>query len=363
MNPPTAADQVRFLIDLQRLLDEGSFVSTYKLALLMSLAQVSVEDCDDSGSPHTTSTRRIAEVFVRLYWRQALPYVPAARSARGRVLLAATGKQAAILNRVANEHRRFAGSLPSLMRDERAWDRLLSAVARTIEIMPLWRLQTLGSKRHEFLYRQGRDPHEIVLSPGVAYCFRRFLPLVKELVQARWMQFVVRIPGNHDLIGDANDLGEFLFGSERRSLTEVQAILRDVQESRCLYCERAVGKDAAVDHFIPWSRYAVDLGHNFVLSHARCNANKSDSLAAFEHLQRWCDRNLEHAHQLADRFDEKAIAHNLSASWQIARWAYEQAESARAQVWTDHRKNLATLDARWRVLPGVGAPTWASERS
>jgi 5-methylcytosine-specific restriction endonuclease McrA len=140
---------------------------------------------------------------------------------------------------------------------------------------------------------------------------------------------------------------------ERRSLAEAQTILRDVQESRCLYCERAVGKDAAVDHFVPWSRYPVDFGHNLVLSHARCNANKSDSLAAFEHLHRWCDRNLEYLQVLADRFDEKGIAHNLVASWQITRWAYEQAESAHAQVWRDDRKSL---DARWRSLPGVGAP-------
>jgi 5-methylcytosine-specific restriction endonuclease McrA len=354
VSPPSAEDQVRFLIDLQRLLDEGSFVATYKLALLLTLAEISIEDCDDSGASHATSTRRLAEAFARIYWRQVVPYIPAARPTEGRILLAATGKQAAILNQIARAHQRCAGSLQSLMRDYRAWERLLTAIARTIERMPLWRLQTVGSKRLDFLYRKGRDAHEIVLAPGVAYCFRRFHPLIRELVQARWLQFVVRIPGNHDLVGDANDLGEFMFGSERRSLADAQPILREAQEGRCLYCGRAVGKDAAVDHFVPWSRYAVDLGHNLVLSHTRCNGMKSDSLAAIEHLERWCDRNLEHSRLLADRFDEKGIAHNLPATWQITRWAYAQAESARAQVWVDDRKHLVGLDARWRSLPGVG---------
>ena len=355
MSPPSADDQVRFLVDLQRLLDEGSFVSTYKLALLIALAEVSIEDCDDSGEPHTVRIRRLAEIFVRLYWRQVVPYMPAARPARGRVLLAATGKQAAILNRIESDHRRFSGSLPALQRDQRSWDRLLASIAGRIVRMPLWRLQTVGSAQLQFLYKRGHDPGEIVLSAGVAFCFRRFHPLIKELVQARWTRFVERIPGNHELIGHANDLGEFLFGSERRSLADAQAILRDVQESRCLYCRRVVGKDAAVDHFIPWSRYPVDLGHNLVLSHARCNSSKSDSLAAFEHLERWCDRNVENAELLGARFGEKGIAQNLHATWQITRWAYGQAASARAQVWRDDRENLVALDGRWRFLPGIGA--------
>jgi hypothetical protein len=36
-----------------------------------------------------------------------------------------------------------------------------------------------------------------------------------------------------------------------------------------------------VDHFIPWSRYPADLGHNFVLAHDRCINAKSDYLAAY----------------------------------------------------------------------------------
>src|SRR5213592_5079376 len=35
-----------------------------------------------------------------------------------------------------------------------------------------------------------------------------------------------------------------------------------------------------VDHFIPWSRYPDDGLENLVVAHARCNAQKSDFLAA-----------------------------------------------------------------------------------
>jgi hypothetical protein len=35
----------------------------------------------------------------------------------------------------------------------------------------------------------------------------------------------------------------------------------------------------------------LDLGHNYVLADARCNGEKADRLAAFDHLSRWCARN------------------------------------------------------------------------
>ena len=37
---PTADEQIRFLIKLQRLLHEGLFVASYKFALLLSLADL-----------------------------------------------------------------------------------------------------------------------------------------------------------------------------------------------------------------------------------------------------------------------------------------------------------------------------------
>ena len=49
MSAPTAEAQVAFLARVQRLLDEGVFVPTYKLALLMALLDLAVEHGEDSG--------------------------------------------------------------------------------------------------------------------------------------------------------------------------------------------------------------------------------------------------------------------------------------------------------------------------
>src|SRR6516164_4215538 len=90
---PTSDEQIRFLVNLQRLLDEGLFVASYKFALLLSLADLSIEKGDDSGSPLTLTTDAIAEKFIQYYWRQAVPY-PAAHNTS--VLKQNTGKQAAV---------------------------------------------------------------------------------------------------------------------------------------------------------------------------------------------------------------------------------------------------------------------------
>jgi hypothetical protein len=48
--PPTAADQVAFLGQIERLLSEGQFVATYKYALLVAIADLSVQHGRDDGS-------------------------------------------------------------------------------------------------------------------------------------------------------------------------------------------------------------------------------------------------------------------------------------------------------------------------
>jgi hypothetical protein len=71
---PSAREQLDFIQKLRRLLDEGSFVATYKYALLHAIADLCVTRGDDSGAPLTLSTRDLADQFVRLYWRQAAPF-------------------------------------------------------------------------------------------------------------------------------------------------------------------------------------------------------------------------------------------------------------------------------------------------
>jgi hypothetical protein len=58
-SPSTAEEQIAFLANIQRILSEGQFTATYKYALLLALADVSVESGDDSGAPLVIPTKRL----------------------------------------------------------------------------------------------------------------------------------------------------------------------------------------------------------------------------------------------------------------------------------------------------------------
>jgi hypothetical protein len=341
---PTADQQIRFLINIQRLLEEGLFVASYKFALLLALADLSVESGDDAGAPLELSELSIAEKFIQYYWRQAVPY-PA--SAQTRVLQQNTGKQAAILNTVRDARRKYGDSLPGML-NRPSWKALVREVATVVRVMPLWKLQTVGQERLDFLYENVGTVKTIQLRAGVAFCFRKFHGLISDLVRGAWVRFVRQ--QNMDILGETADLNEFLFGSERASLAAIRPVLLDIQNGACFYCRSALkAANTDVDHFIAWARYPVDLGHNFVLADRSCNGKKRDRLPAIGHLAAWTDRNVRFGDQIRAALEERGIIAELAASSQVAQWAYSQAEAANALTWL-RGDEMVALDAEWRDL-------------
>lgn len=147
--------------------------------------------------------------------------------------------------------------------------------------------------------------------------------------------------------GDSPGLEVFLFGSERQGLESLRPILRKTQKATCFYCDRSVRGPGEIDHFIPWSRYSNDLGHNFVLAHSDCNRRKSDFLAHPEHLARWSERNAHQGNELAVQFESVGFQHDLGRSLLVAEWAYEQGEKSGAHVWLLDRDYMP-LSQEWR---------------
>jgi len=72
---PTADYQVQFLLKILHLLRDGAFTATYKFALLLALADLSVELGDESGDALELGTRKIGEKFIEYYWRQTVPFL------------------------------------------------------------------------------------------------------------------------------------------------------------------------------------------------------------------------------------------------------------------------------------------------
>jgi len=341
---PTPEEQVQFLRNVQRLLAEGSFVASYKYALLHALADLAVLKGDDSGAPLALTTQEIAAKFVELYWRQCRPF-QAGGATSGLVLQQNNGMQASIITQIVEAQEQCGAALFRLGQVAPGrWSELVAGVDQVVRTMPLWKLQTVGQERLDFLYENLGRGSCVTLKPGVAYCLRAFYGLLRDLIQGAWVRFVQRL--NAVRLGSVTDLGTFLFGQERASLDAYRPILMDAQRGTCLYCQKKLSKQSQVNHFIPWSRYPADLGPNLVLAHDQCNNAKSDHLAAEEHLAAWAGRNRLHREELQSRLQEAGLPCDWPAAVQIAKWVYQQTEKANGQVWVE-KKVLQHLSPTW----------------
>lgn len=142
MDIPSPASQIQFLTNLQRLLDEGIFTASYKYALLMSLADISVESIHPDAA-QIIHVQEIARKFIEYYWRQAAPYF-GKESASAQMLHQNRDrtKGAKIISLVAEMRKQSDESLASALRNKKLWESYVRKVGHVVRVMPLHMLQT-----------------------------------------------------------------------------------------------------------------------------------------------------------------------------------------------------------------------------
>jgi len=327
---PSPEEQLVFLSKLQRLFAEGDFTATYKFALLIALADLAVELGNDSGEALELGHRGIAAKFIELYWQQSAPYSTGRSGTSQEVLVQNSGTQAAIITAIVEFRQSNLAATVQSARLLPSYQALILKVGQTVSAQPINYLQNLGGGTDPFLYERVRGA--VILKPGVAYCLRRFQPLVQQLARSHWVGHVKRNKLNAPMLGEADDLESFLFETPRQALTIIGAGLKKLTSSHCFYCGTTV-HDADVDHFVPFSMYPRDLMHNFVLAHPSCNRSKSDTLAALPHLERWLEFITQHDDALNEIGEAAGRIADRSSCRSVARWGYENAMSSGGQAW------------------------------
>ena len=328
---PSAEDQLAFLSRLQRLFSEGDFTATYKYALLISLSDLAVELGENDTLRITY--RQLAAKFVELYWQQCAPYSNGG-STPG-LLAQNMGAQAAVISAIIEFRTRNPSATVVAARSFDGYSALVQTVAATVAAQPVNYLQNLGGQLDPFLYE--RDRGCVVLKPGVAYCLRRFQPLVQQLARSHWIGHIKRNRLNQPLLGVTDDLESFLFETPRQALVVISAGLKKLTNGRCFYCGEPV-QAADVDHFVPFSMYARDLMHNFVLAHPTCNRSKSNALAAKPHLDRWLEYITRNTDALQEIGQQAGRITDQGSSLAVARWGYSNAVSGGAMAWVSARQ-------------------------
>lgn len=292
-------------------LDRGSFVSTYKHAVLLALMDLCLEHGGRHGEPPSAiSTAQVARKVTELYWPQARPFSFAGEPAR--VLRQSSGPQARILSLV-EEYRDRARLAPGTsLHRQRSVDpdgvaRLEREVEWRLVQMPLPKLQRVGRRVDPFLYeigwgddvrrgdfaRSSGFDNLLRFRPGAARCLVALAPVLRPMIHRQWALLVTRL----------NEIPEsrvesFLFERDRAAVAGLAEPLLEIQRGRCFYCDGPVA-DREVDHFVPWSRHPDDGIANLVVADSRCNRNKSDFIADLGHLERWGERLHEYAPDLS----------------------------------------------------------------
>lgn len=340
---PTPSEQLNFFTKLQRIFSEGEFTATYKFALLISLADLAVELGSDNGNELILTNRQIGYKFISLYWNQSLPYGTGRIGCEPGILLQNNGTQAAVISAIMRFREQTKCKTFNSATSESNFNQLLTSVTNTVSTQPLTYLQNFGGTKDEFIF--DRTPRSgIVLKPGVSYCLRRFYPLIQHLSRNHWITHIKDNRQNISILGEADDLEDFLFETSRQSLVTIGAELRQLDGPTCFYCGRNMS-NADVDHFIPFSLYPRDLAQNFVLSHPSCNRSKSDSLAALTHLERWLIRMDKKSDAISEIASKAGFVTNSSVIHKVGAWAYANARQANGKAWVSANNYSAIDDA------------------
>jgi len=330
--------QIDFISYLQRLLQEGDFSSTYKFAFLHALADICVEKDVPSNGQLPISFDEIVDKLILLYWQHAKPFFPETeQQLQGGILLQNSGKQAKIIADIIELQSNGARNL-SQAKSSHFWPQIYRNTMRTLKEGPLWRLQILSKQEECYLFPHIKSRPYIELNTGIADCFQQFHDLVVQFSRQGWIEKVSNIQENQQVIGRAGELSEFLFGTSRSSLKPASELFREIQVGNCFYCQKPLKGTGEVDHFIPFTKYNNDLGHNFVLAHRACNNNKRDYLAAPKHREKWQEQNLVLNEKLITDELTNHFTCDVERTTHVANWAYGIAEKNGSKYW------LATRD-------------------
>tara|TARA_B100001057_G_scaffold45021_1_gene40164 strand:+ start:162 stop:1697 length:1536 start_codon:yes stop_codon:yes gene_type:complete len=347
--------QLDFIAYIQRMLVEGDFSATYKFALLHAIADVCVEQpLLSEQSELVIELPTLADKLITLYWHHAMPF-SSEHTGESALLKQNTGAQSKVISVLfecqQNNIRNFRQ-----LKQSPFYKPTFNAAMATLKSGPLWRLQILAKQEECFLYPHTNSTQFITLNAGIASCFRRFYDLVVYLAKNAWLQKIQSIKHNQALIGPQSQLQEFLFGVDRNALTKAKPVLVELQSNTCFYCQKPMKNDVEVDHFIPFARYANDLGHNFVVAHRTCNNNKRDFLAAQQHRERWQNQNLVVNSQIISNELSAYFHCDADKSLAVSNWAYQVAQANSAKLWIANKDHFEQAKPTAELFTFPNAP-------
>lgn len=177
---------------------------------------------------------------------------------------------------------------------------------------PINRVQKLPGSDSDFLFSKSEEPRRIRLREAAQEALVRHGPLLREMIQHRFVSFVSDVPRN-DLTHGARSVHQYLFPVGTRpmpSRSMVDSIL-DLQNGVSPYSGRPM-KVWHVDHVVPWYRVHLSMIENFAVIPTDESLAKSHHLMDPEVLENWTHSqtaNAEWLRELASKHQWVSDAH------------------------------------------------------
>ncbi len=327
---PPAEFQITFLQKIQHLLENSSFQATYKYALLIAIADITIEHGEDQDKYLQINKRVIAERFIELYWGQISPYSSGFATSRPGILFHSDANDhVKVIKDLITLQKHIKSSDLNLAKRSNHWKKAVTSIANTIWSQPIKYLQ---NPNDQFLYKYPIEGPALILHEHVAYCFRKFSAYIVQLAKSGWVAHIQKTKKNIPIIGTKDDLESFLFGNSRENLEKIRPILMSYHNGKCFYCNKNINQSSDIDHFIPWKKYPRNLVENFVLSCQNCNRSKSDLLGSEKHLNKWLSEIILDKQRMED-ISSLGFISDRHCMLAVSTWAYKNGLDTSSNAW------------------------------
>ncbi len=203
------------------MLNRGSSTGTNKFGLLLALLDL---------APFVDETNRsisfdaLAEKLIELHWDHTRPFNCPSQSGALVLRQVTSGNRVLKVVSVISELRgkldpaladaSFLRARPKI--DLHDWKHAVALIADYAELHPIPRLQKIDNAVHSFLYTYSE--RSLTLNPGVPTLLARFGPVLREMVEGRFVRQVVVSNPNLKHHAVEEHLRAHLFGAERPSV-------------------------------------------------------------------------------------------------------------------------------------------------
>jgi len=319
-------------------LDEGSVTGTNKFGVLLALIDLAPSIEDPNGE---LSVWRIAEKLIEIHWDHALGLEglghPPLRqvSSRNRRNTTVILEILKLRDSVGFS---YGFEVARTMMPEHVWANAVREVALGTAKNPLRLLQNLPGGPPPFLYAILPNlPARIRFQDGALEALVRYGPVIRDIVESRFVRFVTKINGLGVVEGEVE---RHLFSSTRHMPPlAMRGELWELQNGRCIYTGVPIGdpsmtgSKSSVDHVVPWSRVRLSAAENFVIASRSVNSAKNAVLLGAESLQAWISYLTKNGNEIAQIATAHGWPTDLNRVTSILIGEYRYARTS-APVWS-----------------------------